>query len=238
MMRLPIFALVVIAMVAAAGAAIALGVWRPLGNDYVEGVDVSAHQGRIDWDALSRSQVRFAYIKATEGANYVDPRFVANWRDAGHAGIRQGAYHRFSICRSLAAQANNFFHTVPRTYGALPPALDVENMDSCGSHKVDARAQIYGILDLLERHYGVRPILYVTRQFHERYASAFPRERFWLRSLYAAPDFRAGQWVIWQHHEAAHRPGIDQPVDVNSFRGNARALEEFARSSEQRHDAT
>src|SRR5262245_6179906 len=78
MTRLPLFALVLIGVIAAAGAAIALGMWRPLGNDYVEGVDVSAHQGRIDWDALSRSNVRFAYIKATEGTNYVDPRFAAN----------------------------------------------------------------------------------------------------------------------------------------------------------------
>jgi lysozyme len=238
MMRLPLFALVLIGVVAAAGAAIALGVWRPLGDSYVEGVDVSAHQGQIDWDALSRSNVRFAYIKATEGTSYVDPRFAANWRGAGHAGIRQGAYHRFSICRSPQAQANNFFRAVPRTYGALPPAVDVENMDGCGSHSVNARDQIEDFLDLLEHHYGVRPILYVTRQFHEAHASAFPHERFWLRSLYAAPDFRAGQWVIWQHHEAARRPGIEGPVDVNSFRGNARALEEFARETDEPHDAS
>jgi lysozyme len=238
MTRLPLFALVIIGMIAAAGAAIAVGVWRPLGNDYVEGVDVSAHQGSIDWDALSRTNVRFAYIKATEGVRYVDPRFGANWRGAGHAGIRQGAYHRFSVCRSVEAQASNFFHTVPRTYGALPPAVDVENMDSCGSHSVSAHDQIEDFLDRLQQHYGVRPILYVTRQFHEAHASEFPHERFWLRSLYAAPDFRTSQWVIWQHHEAARRPGIDEPVDVNSFRGNSRALEEFARSSEQRHDRT
>jgi lysozyme len=231
MRRLPLFAVVVIGAIAAAGAAIAIGMWRPLGNDYVEGVDVSEHQGQIDWDALSRSNVRFAYIKATEGARYVDPRFAANWRGAGHAGIRQGAYHRFSLCRPVRAQANNFFHTVPRTYGALPPAVDVENMDGCGSRTVNAHDQIESFLDLLEQHYGVRPILYVTRQFHQAHAGEFPHERYWLRSLYAAPDFRTGQWVIWQHHEAGRRPGIEGDVDVNSFRGNARALEAFARDT-------
>jgi lysozyme len=227
MMRLPLIALVAIGVIAAAGVAIALGVWNPMGAAYVEGVDVSAHQGDIDWDALSRSDVRFAYIKATEGTSYVDPRFAANWRGAGHAGIRQGAYHRFSQCRSVQSQAANFFRTVPRTYGALPPAIDVENMDSCGAHRVDAKAQITSFLDLLQTHYGVRPILYVTKAFLDAHVQDFPHERFWIRSLYAPPAFR-GQWVIWQHHELAHRPGIGEPVDVDAFRGDERALEALA----------
>jgi lysozyme len=231
MMRLPLFALVAIGIVAAAGAAIALGVWSPLGAGYVEGLDVSEHQGVIDWDALSRSNVRFVYIKATEGASFVDPRFSANWRGAGRAGIRQGAYHRFSLCRTPQSQANNFFHTVPRTYGALPPAVDVENIDGCGPRRVDGKAEIENFLDLMQAHYGVRPILYVTKKFHEAHADDFPRERFWVRSLYAPPTFRAGQWVIWQHHELARRPGVDAPVDVDAFRGNERALEAFARET-------
>jgi len=230
-MRVPLFALTAIGVIAAAGAAIGLGVWRPLDEGYVEGVDVSAYQGMIDWDALSRSNVHFAYIKATEGSSLVDARFVANWRGAGHAGVRQGAYHRFSLCRSAASQANNFFRTVPRTYGALPPAVDVENMDRCGARRVDGEAEIESFLDLLQAHYGVRPILYVTKQFHEAHASAFPHERFWIRSLYAPPAFRADQWVIWQHHDAARRPGVEAPIDVDAFRGNERALEAFARES-------
>ena len=232
MIRLPLFAIVLIGAIAAGGAAIALGVWNPLGSAYIEGVDVSAHQGEIDWDALSRSNVRFAYIKATEGSTFVDQRFAANWRGAGHAGIRQGAYHRFSLCRTPQSQANNFFRTVPRTYGALPPAVDVENMDGCGPRRIDGKAVIGNFLDLLQAHYGVRPILYVTKQFHDAHAGDFPRERFWIRSLYAPPAFREAQWVIWQHHEAAHRPGVEAPVDVDAFRGDARALERFAREGE------
>ena len=210
--------------------AVAAGWWTPLADRYTQGVDVSAHQGRIDWDALARADVRFAYIKATEGGTFVDPRFAANWRDAGRAGVRRGAYHRFTLCRSAAAQAANFIHTVPRAGDALPPAVDVENFQDCASRA--AVAQIEEFLNALEAHYGARPILYVTRQFHDAHERDFPGERFWIRSLYAPPEFRRGNWVIWQHHNYAQRPGINAPVDLDAFRGDEAALARFARNRE------
>lgn len=222
---------------AAAGAAllaiaapIALGAWNPLTENYTQGIDVSAHQGRIDWDALARADVRFAYIKASEGGAFVDPRFAANWRDAGRAGIRRGAYHRFTLCRSAAVQAANFIRTVPRAGDALPAAVDVENVQDCASPA--AAAQIEEFLNIVQAHYGARPILYVTRQFHDAHERDFPRERFWIRSLYAPPEFRTGDWVIWQHHNHATRPGIEAPVDLDAFRGDEAALTRFARNRE------
>ena len=203
------------------------GWWTPWASvQYVQGVDVSAHQGRIDWDALARADVRFAYIKATEGGTFVDSRFAANWRDAARAGIRRGAYHRFTLCRSAAAQAANFIRTVPRAGDALPPAVDVENFQDCASQT--AVAQIEDFLNTIEAHYGARPILYVTQQFHDAHDGDFSQERFWIRSLYQPPAFRRGDWVIWQHHNHAQRPGIDAPVDLDAFRGDEAALAHFA----------
>ena len=210
----------------AIGAPIAVGAWNPLTESYVQGVDVSAHQGHIDWDALARADVRFAYIKASEGATFIDPRFAVNWRDAGRAGLRRGAYHRFTLCRSAAAQAANFLRAAPRAADALPPAVDVENFQDCAS--ASAVAQIEEFLDTVEARYGARPILYVTRQFHDAHERDFPLERFWIRSLYAPPEFRRADWVIWQHHNYAQRPGIDAPVDLDAFRGDEAALARFA----------
>lgn len=230
MKRLWIVGVVVGAALLAVAAPIALGAWNPLTENYTQGVDVSAHQGRIDWDALARADVRFAYIKATEGGTFVDPRFAANWRDAGRAGLRRGAYHRFTLCRSAAAQAANFIRTVPRAGDALPPAVDVENFQDCASRT--AVAQIEEFLNTVEAHYGTRPILYVTRQFHDAHERDFPHERFWIRSLYAPPEFRRSDWVIWQHHNHAQRPGIEAPVDLDAFRGDEAALARFARNRE------
>ena len=61
----------------------------------VRGVDVSAHQGVIDWEVLSEQGIEFAFIKATEGATFADERFAYNYAEAARCGLRVGAYHFF-----------------------------------------------------------------------------------------------------------------------------------------------
>jgi lysozyme len=61
----------------------------------VHGVDVSRWQGDIDWPKLRRQGANFAYIKATDGGDHLDPMFKKNWREADKAGLRRGAYHFF-----------------------------------------------------------------------------------------------------------------------------------------------
>lgn len=71
-------------------------------------VDVSNHQGDIDWRAVARDDIRFAYLKATEGGDFIDKRFEKNWTGAGSADIDRGAYHFFTLCRPGVDQARNF----------------------------------------------------------------------------------------------------------------------------------
>lgn len=213
-----------------AGAAMATGWWTPWTQARVQGVDVSWHQGAIDWQALAADDVHFAYIKATEGGEYVDPRFAFNWREATAAGLYRGAYHFFTLCRPGEAQAAHFIATVPRETGMLPPAVDLEYMGPCtqGPTMTDVVAEARIFLDRLEAHYGVRPILYTTRQYHDLHLAEMQGERFWLRSLFTEPNYRTDDWVIWQHHNSARKRGVAGPIDLNVFRGDANALARFA----------
>jgi hypothetical protein len=105
---------VVIILAVAAGWFFWLPAFRPAlraGEAY--GIDVSAYQGRIDWRRVAGQQVSFAYIKASEGGDFVDRRFAANWSGAGRAGVPHGAYHFFSLCTPGLAQARNFLRVVP-----------------------------------------------------------------------------------------------------------------------------
>jgi lysozyme len=228
-LRLVLAALFALALTTGVALA-AFGAWTPWtrgsAGRTIAGIDVSRHQGAIDWRALAASDIRFAYIKATEGADHVDPRFAANWRDAAAAGLPRGAYHFFTLCRTGAAQAANFMRVVPAEAGALPPAIDLEHMGPCreGPDVPNTDEEIRAFLDAVEAHYGARPILYVTREFHDAHLRAFRGERFWVRSLFAQPDFRKRDWVIWQHHNRARRPGVSGPVDLNAFRGDEAAL--------------
>jgi lysozyme len=213
------------AIIAAAG-----GWWTPWASRYLQGVDVSWHQGAIDWRALAADDVAFAYIKASEGADHVDPRFAFNWREAAAAGLYRGAYHFFTLCQPGARQAANFIAVVPRDANALPAALDLEHMGSCreGPTMPDVIAEARIFLDRLEAHYGVRPIIYTTREFHDAHLTQLSGERFWIRSLATPPSFRRADWIIWQHHNRGHKHGVSGPIDLNAFRGDAAALAAFA----------
>lgn len=227
--------LVAAALLAAlvAGVAMAGGWWTPWARDYVQGVDVSHHQGDVNWRALALDGIAFAYIKATEGSEHVDPRFAENWQEAADAGIVRGAYHYFTLCRPASMQAAHFIATVPYDRDALPPAVDLEHMGPCrqGPTMTDVPREARRFVDILEAHYGARPILYTTREFHDAHLTDYRGERFWLRSLFTEPNFRQRDWVFWQHHNGGRKRGISGPVDLNAFRGDAAAFAQF-RSSE------
>src|SRR5207302_8396959 len=106
----------------------------------VRGVDVSHHQGFVGWFEASLHDVKFAYIKATEGTDYRDPQFLYNWSQCPYDGIARGAYHFFNFCAPGKAQARNFLQVVPADPKALPPALDLEFSGNC--RRTPSRAEI------------------------------------------------------------------------------------------------
>ena len=191
----------------------------------VHGIDVSAYQGRIDWPEVARNRVRFAFIKASEGATLRDPRFARNWREARAAGVLCGAYHYFQPNRDGQVQADLFASTVPLAPGDLPPVLDVE---AANFHDVAVlRREIARWLRLVEAHYGVRPILYSNHSFYQRHlAGHFDKYPLWLAHYEVErPSLPPSKWIIWQHSDEAHVPGIRGVVDFNVFQGNLEALQ-------------
>ena len=191
----------------------------------VHGIDVSAYQGRIDWPEVARHNVRFAFIKASEGATLRDARFARNWREARKAGVLCGAYHYFQPNRDGQVQADLFARTVPLAAGDLPPVLDVE---APNFHDVAVlRREVAHWLRLIEAHYGVRPILYSNHSFYKRHlAGHFDNYPLWLAHYEVArPAMPRSKWIIWQHSDEAYVPGIRGVVDFNVFQGNFEALQ-------------
>ncbi len=96
----------------------------------VPGIDVSHHQGAINWTAVRGAGIQFAYLKTTEGTGFKDPRFNTNYVAAYRAGVIRGGYHFALPNRSSgAAQADFFFRNGgawSRDNRTLPGALDIE----------------------------------------------------------------------------------------------------------------
>jgi lysozyme len=197
------------------------------GHHAVHGVDVSRWQGQIDWERLRGQGANFAFIKATDGADHIDPMFMKNWNGAHRAGIRRGAYHFFYWCSYASAQADWFIRNVPKVEGALPPVLDVEwnHQSGCKQRlsrkKVLEKMQVF--LDRLERHYGQRPIIYTAPDFYrDNLKDAFPNHPFWLRSVAAHPSktYPGRDWVFWQYSGSGLSKGVKGRIDLNVFHGD------------------
>ena len=193
----------------------------------VHGVDVSRWQGEIDWVKLRSQGANFAYIKATDGGDHLDPMFKKNWRGAEAAGMRRGAYHFFYWCRTASSQADWFIRNVPKVPGALPPVLDVEWNHQSSCKKRPSRAVVLEkmqvFLDRLERHYGQRPVIYTAPDFYDdNLKGAFPNHPFWLRSVAAHPSKRypGREWLFWQYSGSGLSHGVKGQIDLNVFRGS------------------
>jgi lysozyme len=210
-----------LALLAFVGWRWALG-WAPSRETYpVQGVDVSHHQGAINWPAAAADDVNFAYIKASEGSDLRDPRFAENWDAAAAAGIKRGAYHFFTLCKPGAEQATNFIALVPREADALPPAIDLEFGGNCSARPEAAvlLKEVETFITMVEAHSEKPVMLYVTREFDEAYAISKAIDRpLWLRRMVLEPDYGAHPWVMWQAHARRRVAGIDGPVDWNVLR--------------------
>jgi lysozyme len=199
----------------------------------VFGVDVSSYQGVVDWAVLADQGVQFAFIKATEGSGMQDAQFTANWTGALQAGVRPGAYHFFSYDSPGETQADNFIAQVPVTEGALPPVVDLEFYGKYleqPAGREETLAILNPLLQRLEEHYGVKPILYVTYRSYYRYLAGggYGDYPLWFSSPVVVP-LSIGGWEFWQYSHSARLSGYygsEGRIDLNVFHGTR---EQFAR---------
>lgn len=208
--------------------------WRALYGDAnypdgfeIHGIDISHHQGAIDWESLrnngmiAKSPVRFIMIKATEGASDIDERFSDNFFQAREHGFIRGAYHFWSNTSTPKAQAEHFVRNVPLEEGDLPPVLDVEHKPKEQSPD-DFKRNVLEWLRIVESKYGVKPIIYTYHKFKMAYLSdpVFNQYPYWIAHYYVDKVEYEGEWKFWQHTDCGRLPGIKGYVDFNVYNGS------------------
>ncbi|HUO53951.1 MAG TPA: GH25 family lysozyme [Rhodoblastus sp.] len=205
----------------------------------VHGVDVSKYQGNVDWMAVQEGGVKFAYIKATEGGDRLDPKFVQNWQGAKAAGLPHGAYHFVYWCRPWHENMAWFEKNVPADPDALPPVLDVEatpDSPTCPRRleREPTLREIKAMLVEMERYYGKKPVIYTTVDFYQAIIDgALHDYPIWIRSTKHRPSVKYGDraWRFWQYQSDAFVQGIPTKVDRNAFYGDEKDWQQFLRSN-------
>jgi lysozyme len=197
----------------------------------VHGSDASRYQTAVDWRLARANGVNFVFLKATEGADDLDPLFRDHWRGARAAGIRTGAYHFWYHCAGGREQARNFIRRVPKAEGSLPPVLDLEwtpFSPTCTrrtpTDELLREAQVF--IEAVAAHYGKRPIIYVSPDiFKERELARLRGVEFWLRSVAGHPGqvYPGQRWTFWQYSGTGLIPGYPGEGDLNVFFGSEAA---------------
>lgn len=191
----------------------------------IKGIDVSHHQGNIDWKKVAADGVKFAFIKATEGTSFVDPKFYTNVNGANAVGIKTGAYHfaRFGSVEEAKKEAQHFLGVIKNVNLSYPAVLDLEvDQKKVGKKKLTDAAIAF--LEELENA-GYFAMLYSGKSFLE---NNLEEERLKPYALWVARySSTLGRSAdIWQYTSSGRVNGINGNVDMNiAYRDFAAIIE-------------
>jgi lysozyme len=219
--------------------AILLGINQAAAQDMVcaagtvlQGADVYAGNGSINWTNVSRAGVVFAYARATDGDAVTDTLFSANWPGMKAAGIVRGAFAAFEPDQNGTIQANYFLSVMGTLEpGDLPPMLEVDVTD--GESAATITANITDWVNNVKAATGRVPIIYTSEGFwnSDVTSTAFSAYPLWIANYgVACPTLAEGwtNWVIWQNSDSGTVSGIGGAVDLDEFNGAMSDIQAFA----------
>lgn len=203
----------------------------------IKGIDVSWHNGPIDFEKAAADGIEFVFIKATEGERFRDRNFRSNHRNARQAGLKTGAYHFFRFDKEGVPQAINLLRTVGPRELELGIVIDVEehgNPAGIGPDTVQQRLR--AMVDYLTLM-GKRVTFYTNRDGYYKYiAQEFPGSQLWICSFYTNPI--SAEWTFWQHNHRGRVKGIQGDVDLNVFCGDRAEWQQFLRGDIWPYDSS
>ncbi len=196
----------------------------------IKGIDVSRHNGMMNFDAAVADGVEFVFIKASEGKSLQDENFRINYEKAGRAGMKIGAYHFFRFDVDGVEQAHNLLGAIKNCELDLGVAIDVEKSGNPDGISDDiVQRELRQMVDYLTLR-GVDITLYTNKDGYYQYcqSSDFAICRLWICSFSQNPI--NAEWTFWQYNHRGKVKGIRGDVDLNVFNGSREDWEKYCES--------
>ena len=209
-----------------------------LGIEVLPGIDLSNHNGTVDFAKAANAGIKYAWIKVTEGTTHVNPRFRDRFKGARDHGIKVGAYHFGRPDTNIgpddaSKEVENFLEACESAgigSGDLVPVLDVETgLKTDDQHNVDWTLEwLWRVQDA----FNVKPMIYTARWAYNLYcinARSKDRDRLatyplWLASYNEGVEPKrktalGDSWDIWQWTGSGSVPGVKGKCDQNWMAG-------------------
>jgi len=208
----------------------------PASLEITRGIDVSYHQGQVDWKRVAEHGHTFAFVRTADSFLKVDPRFPENWTGTLEAGLIRGAYMYFRPSYSGVDQAEDMIARIKDAGGLLqrdlPPVIDFETL--AGESASTALGRALAFIEIIENELHRRPIVYGFPYFLFSFDHKLWRWPLWIADFTAKPPRVPGgwdEWVFWQTTDQGSVPGVRGKVDLNVFAGTPEGLRQFVRST-------
>ena len=178
---------------------------------HIHGIDLSHYQGKVFWETIGdNTKMAFVYLKATEGGDRIDQTYEQNIQLAHQNGLKVGSYHFFRPKTELQKQLENF----------KTQCIDIETKSGLSdSAFCDS---LFRFLDMIEKTYRQKPLLYTGRNFYNKYLAGRINDYKLMIAMYTdEPPVLCDErdYIIWQYTAKGRINGINTHVDKSRFMG-------------------
>ena len=198
-----------------------------------KGIDVSKHQGNIDWTKVAADGVEFAFIRVglrgygTEGKLVEDEYFEQNIKGALQAGIKVGVYFYSQAITDaeLLEEANLVLEKVKPYNIELPIVFDVEKVSGgkvrANELSVEERTRLTALFCQTVQDAGYKPMIYHNMEMGTLMLDLGQLEQYDKWFAYYNDDlYYPYAYKVWQYSEKGAVDGINEEVDLNIWFGD------------------
>jgi len=198
----------------------------------IVGIDVSSHNGDIDFYKVKNEGYSFVIIKASEGDKHLDSMFSSNYTRAKANGLKVGAYHFFRKSTDGLNQAKNFLEAVGWCQLDLPLIIDMEDWSNDDVNDDIAQKNFDAMVDNL-RSRGYKVMVYTNGDGYKKYIKDDQvNMSLWLCSFKNPDDIKNIPHQIQQYSHWGRVKGISGDVDLNVFNGSKKQWEQWLKKME------
>ncbi|WP_273177384.1 glycoside hydrolase family 25 protein [Hoylesella pleuritidis] len=194
---------------------------------HIHGIDLSHYQGNVFWEIIGdNTKMAYVYLKATEGGDNRDDKYVRNIELAHQYGLKVGSYHFYRPKIEQQKQLENFMTQCLPGDQDLIPMIDIET--TSGLRTDEFCDSLFKFIDLVEKAYKQKPLLYTFTNFYNRYLIGKINDYKLMIAQYTQrePVLRDGRdFEMWQYTGKGQINGINGYVDKSRFMGNYKLRE-------------
>lgn len=181
------------------------------------GIDISHHQGNIDFDKL-KGNIDFAMVRTSYGAFYEDKKYKQNIAGLERIGVPYGLYH-FSYATSIDSakkEAEGFIKIIKKYNPTYPVVIDIESSSITSDVRSDTLVDIADTICKKIEDAGYYVMIYANLDYLNNKLNDSKLDRYdkWLAEWKNKPSYNK-PFGIWQYSSKGSIPGINGNVDMN-----------------------